>query len=208
LGYTGGGQDYGCEEITPEWFYYKHKAPSTKLGDLSLPAPNPLHCNMKIFLISITLLSLLKYSAAYSPTTEALLQRGFNVVSTTRSGNDPFKVIKLPSAEKDLYSFGGAVDVTKPEDIVSAISTYKPSHVVYAASASKKGGNAKEVDYRGVLNAAEAVSSTKGVKLELISALAVDQTESKGYKMTNSMGGVVDGIMDFKRMGEDEVRGR
>ncbi|GMI20095.1 hypothetical protein TrCOL_g7067 [Triparma columacea] len=141
-------------------------------------------------------------------TTEALLKRGFNVVSTTRSGNDPFKVIKLPSAEKALYSFGGAVDVTKPEDIVSAISTYKPSHVVYAASASKKGGNAKEVDYRGVLNAASAVSSTKGVKLELISALAVDQTESKGYKMTNSMGGVVDGIMDFKRRGEDEVRGR
>ena len=73
-------------------------------------------------------------------TTEALLKRGFKVVSTTRSGNDPFKVIKLPQLEKDLYTFGKTVDVTKPNDITSAIATYKPNHVVYAASASKKGG--------------------------------------------------------------------
>lgn len=138
-------------------------------------------------------------------TTELLLKSGSSVISTTRSGNDPFKVVKLPPSSSSLYTYGGSVDVRDLTSIQSAIESYNPTDVIYAASASKKGGNAQEVDWKGVENAADAISSRKGVKLTVISALALDQTESKGYKMTNSMGGVIDGILDYKLKGEKAV---
>ena len=60
--------------------------------------------------------------------------------------------------------------------------------------------------FAGVKNAVAAVKGKKGTKLTVVSALALDQQESKGYKMTNNMGGVVDKILDYKLLGEDEVR--
>ena len=129
------------------------------------------------------------------------LRREIKVISATRSGSDPFKVIKL---DKTNYTpFPEGVDVKDAESVRRAIEAVNPSAVVFCASASKKGGNAEQVDFLGPKNVASVVG---GRKLVLVSALAVTRPESQGYKMTNSMGGVVDGIMSYKLQGEDAVR--
>ena len=87
--------------------------------------------------------------------------------------------------------------------ISAAIASIKPDVIVYAASASKRGGSAKEIDFDGVANTARAAGKAR---LVLISALAVDRPDSDGYKMTNSMGGFVDNIMNYKLQGEEAVR--
>ncbi|GMH74518.1 hypothetical protein TrST_g2279 [Triparma strigata] len=135
-------------------------------------------------------------------TIEACLKRSIPCTSATRTGSDPFKVVKL---DKSYYTpYPSPVDVTDLSSLKAVIEAVKPTAIVYAASASKKGGNAQEVDYGGVKNVVEVLP--KSTRLVLISALAVDRPDSQGYKMTNSMGGVVDGIMYQKLRGEDEVR--
>ena len=129
------------------------------------------------------------------------LSRGIPVTAATRSGTDPFKVIKLDKTNYKPYATG--VDVKDAAAVKAAVDAVNPTIVVFAASASKKGGNAKEVDFLGPKNVASAVGPRK---LILISALAVSRPDSQGYKMTNSMGGVVDGIMSYKLQGEDAVR--
>ena len=77
---------------------------------------------------------------------ELLSKSGVSVRATNRKGvaSDAFDSIKLESF--------AAADVTKPETLDNAVMG--ASCVVFAASASSKGGNAKQVDFKGVENAA------------------------------------------------------
>ena len=91
-------------------------------------------------------------------------------------------------------------DVTKPESLASALSG--ANAVVFAASASGKGGNAEAVDFHGVENTARA-SIDDGVKrLVIISSAAITRPDSLGYKVTNLFGG----IMGYKFKGEEAAR--
>lgn len=129
-----------------------------------------------------------------------------NGVIMTRSGRDPFQVIKLPPSTKQrLAVFDGKVDVRDQKAVLTAFEATKPSVVVFAASASKQGGNSFEVDDEGVENVAYACKSA-GAKLILVSALAVDRPESKSFKITNTIGGYLDKIMDAKLNGENKVK--
>ena len=91
-------------------------------------------------------------------------------------------------------------DVTKLETIGAAIEG--ASTVIFAASASNKGGNAQQVDYQGVVNVALECIRLKIPKLIVISSGAVTRPDSLGYKFTNIFGG----IMGFKVQGENMLR--
>ena len=62
--------------------------------------------------------------------------------------------IAITDAERALLDYGIG-DVTKPETLPGAIKG--AAAVVFASSASRKGGNAEAVDYRGVENMARFV---------------------------------------------------
>lgn len=70
--------------------------------------------------------------------------------------------------------------------------------MIFAASASRKGGRAEQVDYIGVKNVAEAAVRLKIPRLVVISSAAVTKPDSLGYKITN----IFDRIMEYKIMGE------
>ena len=129
-----------------------------------------------------------------------------NGIIMTRSGKDPFKVIKLPPSTKArLTSFEKPVDVRDADGVLAALKESKASVVVYAASASKQGGNSFDVDDAGVGNVARACKDI-GAVLILVSALAVDRPSSKSFQITNTIGGYMDKIMDAKLNGERKVR--
>lgn len=129
-----------------------------------------------------------------------------NTVISTRSGSDPFKIVRLPSdVASRLTPYPNPVDVRDKDALAKAMRDVRPGAVVFAASASKKGGSASEVDDSGVENAAMACRDL-GARLVLVSSLAVDRPESKSFKVTNTMGGYLDGIMDAKRRGEEKAR--
>jgi len=109
-----------------------------------------------------------------------------------------------------FYSTAG-VDVRNADSVVRALKETHAAAVVYAASASKSGGSASEVDGTGPENVAQAIrtvsdSGNDSIRLVLISALALDRPNSKSYQITNTMGGFVDKIMDEKLRGEEAVR--
>lgn len=91
-------------------------------------------------------------------------------------------------------------DVTKPESLASAL--LGANAVVFAASASGKGGNAEAVDYKGVENTARAAVDDGVKRLVIISSAAVTRPDSLGYKVTNLFGG----IMGYKFKGEEAAR--
>eukprot|EP01038_Epipyxis_sp_PR26KG_P005604 gene5604-7736_t len=91
-------------------------------------------------------------------------------------------------------------DVTKIDSLEGALAG--SSAVVFAASASNKGGNAKQVDYLGVENVAKECIRLGIPRLIVISSGAVTKPDSFGYKITNLFGG----IMDYKLKGENSLR--
>jgi len=107
-------------------------------------------------------------------TIEACLKRGIPCTSATRTGSDPFKVVKLDS-KSNYFPYPNPVDVKDISELKAVVEAVKPTAVVYAASASKRGGNAEEVDYGGVKNVVEVLP--KSTRLVLISALAVDRPD-------------------------------
>lgn len=132
--------------------------------------------------------------------------QAMHVVVTTRTGKDPFAKIKLPTDTKDyIASYSDSVDVRSLDSIMKAVKDTNAGAIVFAASASKSGGNAAQVDGDGPTNAAKAAKAT-GAKLVLVSALALDRPDSKSYQITNTMGGFIDKIMDEKLRGEEDVR--
>ena len=140
---------------------------------------------------------------------EQLATAGISTVVSTRTGKDPFAKIKLPPDVREKLQFydSTAVDVRNMDSIVQALKDTGAGAVVYAASASRAGGNASEVDGTGPANVAQAIMTVGGdIRLVLISALALDRPDSKSYQITNTMGGYIDKIMDEKYRGEEAVR--
>ncbi|KAL7525802.1 hypothetical protein ACHAXR_001167 [Thalassiosira sp. AJA248-18] len=123
-------------------------------------------------------------------------------VTMTRTGKPPV----LPAYTKEnIVYYPEPADVVDADGLLAAMQNVHASAIVYCSSASSKGGTAFAVDDQGVANAATAAKAL-GVRLVLVSALGVDRPDSKGYKMTNSLGGNYDKIMDAKRQGEEKVR--
>ena len=113
-----------------------------------------------------------------------------HAVTLSRSGRDPFQIVKLPKATKDnLKHQDEPFDVRDSQATISAsLRALSPSVVVYAASASRQGGNSFEVDDAGVEKVALACKEI-GAIFVLISALAVDRPDSKSFQITNTLGG-------------------
>jgi dTDP-4-dehydrorhamnose reductase len=137
---------------------------------------------------------------------QVLAKEGLYSVSMTRTGVDPFRVVKLPAATKAYIThYDQAVNVVNIDSLQQAMDAAQPSAVIFCASASKQGGSAFQVDGDGVGNAA-LVAKKLGARLIVVSAMAVDRPESKSYQVTNTLGGNLNGIMDAKRQGEQKVR--
>eukprot|EP00580_Thalassiosira_gravida_P012057 CAMPEP_0201651250 /NCGR_PEP_ID=MMETSP0493-20130528/42708_1 /ASSEMBLY_ACC=CAM_ASM_000838 /TAXON_ID=420259 /ORGANISM="Thalassiosira gravida, Strain GMp14c1" /LENGTH=365 /DNA_ID=CAMNT_0048127549 /DNA_START=92 /DNA_END=1189 /DNA_ORIENTATION=- len=132
----------------------------------------------------------------------ALAKGGLFGIAMTRTGKSPV----LPGYTKDFVQpYSEPVNVCDADGLIKAMQAVHASAIVYCASASGKGGTAFEVDDIGVANAAAAAKAL-GARFVLVSALGVDRPDSKGYKMTNSLGGNYDKIMDAKRQGEEKTR--
>jgi len=126
---------------------------------------------------------------------ELLAKSGYRVVPAVRDMSKAVPQQLGSTADGPLL-----VDVTRMETIGPAIAG--ASVVIFAASASRKGGNAKQVDYNGVENVAKECVRLKIPRLVVISSGAITKPDSLGYKITNLFGG----IMGYKLLGEDSLR--
>ena len=137
---------------------------------------------------------------------QALANEGLYSVTMTRSGRDPFTVVKpKPEVQQYIQHYETGVNVVERESLHQALKDVKASAIIYCASASRQGGNAFQVDDEGVGYAAEAAKDMNA-RLVLVSAVAVDRPNSKSYQVTNALGGSFQGIMDAKLQGENKVR--
>jgi uncharacterized protein YbjT (DUF2867 family) len=118
----------------------------------------------------------------------ALAKRGVPLRPTSRSGGDVKGVSTV------------AADVTRIDTLEAALNG--ASAVIFAASASSKGGNAEKVDYLGVQNVAKECVRLKVPKLVVISSGAITRPNSLGFKLTNLFGN----IMEYKLKGEDALK--
>jgi nucleoside-diphosphate-sugar epimerase len=91
-------------------------------------------------------------------------------------------------------------DVTKIETLAAAIEG--ASSVIFAASASRKGGSAQQVDFLGVQNVAKECVRLKIPRLVVISSGAITRPKSLGFKITNLFGN----IMEYKLKGENSLK--
>lgn len=125
-----------------------------------------------------------------------LNEKGFLVTAVTTDGRD----LSLDGGQLPITYARG--DVTDPASIQNLLSEHDVSGVVFAASASKKGGDAKAVDYLGVSNVAKATVENKVPRLVVISSGAITRPDSVGFKITELFGQ----IMSFKMLGENSLR--
>mmetsp|Transcript_18188 Transcript_18188/g.30714 ORF Transcript_18188/g.30714 Transcript_18188/m.30714 type:complete len:340 (-) Transcript_18188:2441-3460(-) len=138
----------------------------------------------------------------------SLLRRGLPVVALTRSGEWPPKKIDLNAVGFDGDATSSnplltiqACDVKNAESLSTNLSGCRA--VVYAASASKKGGNSKEVDGDGVIAAGNICLQQNVGRYVVISSGSTTRPNSLGFKFTEM---AVAGIMTQKRRGEVGVR--
>lgn len=137
---------------------------------------------------------------------QALAEHGIYAVTLTRTGTDPFRLVKLPSTLKPFVEhYDAPVALPSQDALQDAMIATHASALIYCASASKQGGTSSQVDDVGVGVAAQVAQALKA-KLVVISALAVDRPDSKSFQITNTIGGNFNGIMDAKRQGEEKVR--
>ena len=131
------------------------------------------------------------------------LRRGLPVKALTRSGN-------WPPAKIDLKQVGYDGDVSNNPLLTVSACDVKDANslmanldgcraVIYAASASKSGGNSKEIDGDGVIAAGEACLKNKVGRYIVISSGSTTRPNSLGFKFTEM---AVAGIMTNKRLGE------
>eukprot|EP01041_Mallomonas_annulata_P011435 gene11435-23920_t len=125
---------------------------------------------------------------------DRLLAKGYRVRPTYR------EVMKDNPSSNTLVDKPVAADVKSVESLMEAIAG--SSVVIFAASASKKGGDAKSVDYLGVENIAKACVQQKIPRLIVISSGAITRPNSIGFKITNLFGR----IMEYKLQGENALR--
>ena len=93
-----------------------------------------------------------------------------------------------------------ACDVKDPQALTENLRGCRG--VIYAASASKQGGNAVAIDNQGVVAAGNVCLQENIERYVVISSTATTRPESLGYKFTNVFGG----IMEQKRLGEEGVQ--
>ena len=130
----------------------------------------------------------------------ACLSRNIPVCATSRSGiySGTYSSATTTSASTLLSTL--PCDVTIPSTIKSAIDGSRA--VIFAASASKKGGTASAVDNIGLVNVAKACIDAKIPNLIIVSSGGVSKPDSPVYKFLNLFGK----IMEEKIKGEDSVR--
>jgi len=138
----------------------------------------------------------------------SLLRRGLPVVALTRSGSWPPPKIDLNAVGFDGDATSSnpllkmqACDIKNTESIASSLSGCRA--VIYAASASKKGGNSKDIDGDGVIAAGNACLQQNVGRYVVISSGSTTRPNSLGFKFTEL---AVAGIMTQKRLGEVGVR--
>jgi len=129
------------------------------------------------------------------------LRRGIPVRALTRSGEWQPPATDVGDGGSE-YTIGDKLlsiqqcDARDPKALEAGVDGCRG--VIYAASASKKGGKAKEIDNEAVVAAGQACI-TKGVgRYVVISSTAVTRPKSLGYVFTN----VYQNIMGEKRIGE------
>jgi len=113
----------------------------------------------------------------------------------------------LRSAGQPVLGLGRAeLDVAKAsvEEIAEAVRG--ADAVIFACSASAKGGNAEQVDEQAAIKAAQACKMAGVPKYVLISSGGVARPGSLGYVATNLMPGPTWGIMDAKAKGEEGAK--
>ncbi|CAB9523930.1 Complex I intermediate-associated protein 30 domain containing protein [Seminavis robusta] len=128
----------------------------------------------------------------------ACLSRGFPVKALTRTGEWISPMDDGAPAENDLLTVE-ACDIKDPTALANSLKGCRG--VIYAASASKKGGNAAAIDNVGVVQAGNICLAEKVPRYIVISSTSTTRPKSMGYIFTNVMGG----IMDQKRLGEEGV---
>ncbi|KAL3913584.1 MAG: hypothetical protein SGILL_006427 [Bacillariaceae sp.] len=129
----------------------------------------------------------------------ACLQRGIPVKALTRSGN---------WSPPDGSGIDNNPLLTVAECNVKDTSALSASlkdcrGVIYAASASKSGGNPEQIDNIGVVEAGKVCLSQSIARYVVISSTATTRPSSAGYIFTNMM---VNGVMTQKRLGEVGVQ--
>jgi uncharacterized protein YbjT (DUF2867 family) len=132
-------------------------------------------------------------------------QTGKLIVQLLAKDNVPVRPTFARTPPTDLPSGSSVLDakvadVTNIDTLTAAVAG--ASAVIFASSASRKGGNAEKVDFLGVKNIAEVCLKEKIPKLVVISSGAVTRPKSLGFKITNLFGG----IMGYKLQGEDALR--
>ena len=114
--------------------------------------------------------------------TKQLAAQNLHVRAVTRTARSVLE----ETSDYVTYASG---DVTDLASITNAVKD--ASGVIFAASASKKGGDAAHVDYLGVANTAKACIANQVPKLAIISSLAVTRPQSIGFKITNIFGRIM-----------------
>lgn len=134
----------------------------------------------------------------------AALASGRPCVATTRSGTFGY-ADEISSSVNNNKLSTAAIDVTQAAIVQTVIAEQAPNlgAVIFAASASTKGGDAFAVDQQGVINVAQACIANNVPRLVIVSSGTVTRPDSAVYKLLNTVG---KGIMQAKIQGEDAVR--
>eukprot|EP00591_Stephanopyxis_turris_P005206 CAMPEP_0195519826 /NCGR_PEP_ID=MMETSP0794_2-20130614/15582_1 /TAXON_ID=515487 /ORGANISM="Stephanopyxis turris, Strain CCMP 815" /LENGTH=339 /DNA_ID=CAMNT_0040649051 /DNA_START=107 /DNA_END=1126 /DNA_ORIENTATION=+ len=136
---------------------------------------------------------------------KALLSSNRPCIATNRKGDFEYNEESgNPTLNPNLLSVAAA-DVTSPSSLSDVISSKKSNigAVIFAASASTKGGDPSSVDREGVLNAARCCIANRIPRLVVVSSGTVTRPDSAVYKLLNFVG---KGIMEEKMKGEDGLR--
>ncbi len=133
------------------------------------------------------------------------LRRGIPVKALTRTGE--WKAPPTPDGARTTYTGNTSNLLTIDKCDVTSVDFNKLtqllqgcSSVIYAASASKKGGPAVQVDNQGVAKVARASLEARVPRYIVISSTSTTRPKSLGYIFTNL--GVGGNIMGEKRNGE------
>jgi len=121
------------------------------------------------------------------------LQMGIPIRAATRSG-------QLSSSSSSSLLSTVTCDVKDSKTIASTIQGCRG--VIFAASASKAGGTAAQIDNQGLVSVAKACIANKIPHLVIVSSGAVSKPFSPVYLFLNLFGN----IMSEKIQGEDAVR--
>ena len=137
------------------------------------------------------------------------LAQGLPVRACTRSGTWTAPTLPIPGLDVDSSTLTTTTNNNSPLLDVQACNVQDPNAVaksiqgcravIYAASASKQGGDAAAIDDVAAVEAARACLEAKVPRYVLISSTATTRPNSLGYKFTNVFSA---GIMDAKRRGE------